>query len=169
MKKILLAIAAGIVAAAMFSNCSTKNAEAENTEAQTVTIAPLPDSVVISELNNDSLLRPDYKVERVTVIDFNAPWCVPCRMLTPSFDAVADSLHTTVDFYSVNIDMMQATANAFGVQAIPTLVVMTPNDSVRAYVGLDPYLDGVDTDTISSAEVLTSHITPALFNIITEK
>jgi len=166
MKKIFLSLAGVVLAAAMMTSCSGKTETTDNEAESAATVAALPDSVVVKVLDNDSLLRPDSKVERLTVIDFNAPWCGPCRMLTPSFDAVADSLHETVDFYSVNIDMMTATAKAFGIQAIPAVVVMSPADSTRTYVGLDPYLDGVDMDSIEGPEQLTRLLTPALFKVL---
>ncbi len=166
MKNLFLSMAGAVLAAAMITSCSGKNATTDAETESVATIAALPDSVVVEALDNDSLLRPDYKVERLTVIDFNASWCGPCRMLAPSFDAVADSLHQTVDFYSVDIDRMTATAEAFGIEAIPAVVVMSPADSTRTYVGLDPYLEGVDMDSIKSPGELTRYLTPALFKVL---
>lgn len=137
MKKFFLSMASALVAAAMITSCSSKS---ESTDSETSTeataVATLPDTVIVATLDNDSLLRPDSKVDRLTVIDFNATWCGPCQMLKPSFDAVADSLHKSIDFYSVDIDNMKATADAFGINAIPAVVILSPADSVRTYVGL---------------------------------
>lgn len=166
MKKFFVMMAAVLASAAVMTACTDKKAEAA---AEATVVAALPDSVTVMELTNDSLLRPDYKVERLTVIDFNAVWCGPCQMLKPSFHAVADSLHGKVDFYSVDIDNMKATANAFGVQAIPTLVVMSPADSTRTYVGLEPYVKGVNLDSIQSIEELNGYLTPGLIKVIEGK
>lgn len=165
MKKFLLLIAAVLALASMMMSCSgTKTGEATDENV----LAPLPDSVYVQKLENDSLLRPDTKVERLTVLDFNAVWCGPCQLLKPSFHAAADSLHGKVDFYSVDIDSMRATADAFKIQAVPTIVILSPADTVRTYLGLDPYIKGFDPDTIQTIEQFGSYITPQLIKIIEE-
>ncbi len=178
MKKffMMLALACGLVA--VTSACSSKAGDStcDHDCDSTCTKAGCADSAAVETadassavktLTDDNLLRPDMKVERLTVIDFNATWCGPCRMLTPSFDAVAEELHSQADFYSVDIDNMKATADAFGIQAIPAIVVLSPDAPTRTYVGLDPYLKGVDLDKVESNEALTAILTPAFRTVIT--
>lgn len=71
----------------------------------------------------------------VCVIDFWAPWCGPCRMQGPIFDSVSDDFAEkgkAVSFCKVNVDEQPAVAGRFGVQSIPTLVVL--KDGVEADV-----------------------------------
>ena len=171
----MLALAFGAVV--LPSACSSKSGDStcdhecgENCDkAACADSAATAAAEYVKKVDNDSLLRPDTKVERLTVIDFNATWCGPCRLLAPSFDAVADSLRGEADFYSVDIDDMKETANAFGIQAIPAVVVLSPDAPARTYVGLDPYVEGVDMDKVENAEALTAIITPRLLKIVTEK
>ena len=71
----------------------------------------------------------------VTVVDFWAAWCGPCRMLSPIVEELAGEM-TDVKFAKVNVDEEPALANAFRVNAIPTLVLMKDGKAVGQSVGL---------------------------------
>ncbi len=175
MKKIFLALAAAVAAAGMMTSCGEKTAATATTENDSI-VAPLPDTTVVCILKDDSLLRPDKKVERVTVIDFNATWCQPCRLLAPSFDAVADELHGKADFYSVDVDVNRFTAQAFNVGSIPNITILTPEGKVVSYIGLtlmDPttkesVISEATLDSIETPEQLTSVVTPAFRSLVEE-
>ena len=71
----------------------------------------------------------------VTVVDFWASWCGPCRMLSPIVEELAGEM-TDVRFAKVNVDEEPGLANAFRVDAIPTLVFMKDGQAVGQTVGL---------------------------------
>ena len=60
--------------------------------------------------------------DKTVIIDFWAPWCAPCRMFAPIFEAAADK-HPDILFAKVNTEEEQALASAFGIRSIPTLMV----------------------------------------------
>ena len=69
----------------------------------------------------------------VCAVDFWAPWCGPCRMQGPIFESVAEDLAgTPAKFFKVNVDEAPEVAARFGVQSIPTLLVL--KDGVEADV-----------------------------------
>lgn len=62
---------------------------------------------------------------RVTVVDFSAPWCGPCQVLHPMFeDAASKSTEAGIAFARVDVDESPDLASTFGVMSIPTIVVL---------------------------------------------
>nr|WP_276933816.1 thioredoxin [Globicatella sulfidifaciens] len=73
--------------------------------------------------------------EGLTLVDFWAPWCGPCRMQSPVIDELAEELAGQVDFYKMNVDEEQETAREFGIMSIPTLLVKKDGEVVEKLVG----------------------------------
>ncbi|MCW6682631.1 thioredoxin [Aerococcaceae bacterium NML160702] len=73
--------------------------------------------------------------EGLTVVDFWAPWCGPCRMQTPIIDKLSAELEGKVEFFKMNVDEEQATAQQFGIMSIPTLIVKKDGEVVEKLVG----------------------------------
>ncbi|NGX44757.1 MAG: Thioredoxin [Candidatus Anoxychlamydiales bacterium] len=72
----------------------------------------------------------------VTLIDFFAEWCGPCRMLAPVVEEVATSLKDKASFGKVDIDKQVKLATEYQVTSIPTLVLFKEGKEVDRIVGL---------------------------------
>ena len=72
------------------------------------------------------------------LIDFWAPWCGPCRMLSPIVDEVAKDHRAALKVVKVNIDEEPELAGEFGVMSIPTLVLMKNGKIAASAVGVRP-------------------------------
>ncbi len=71
------------------------------------------------------------------LIDFYADWCVPCQMLTPVIDEIAQELDT-LKVCKVNVDEQPGLAGQFNVVSIPTLVLMKDGKPAANAVGVLP-------------------------------
>lgn len=60
--------------------------------------------------------------ERPALIDFYAPWCGPCKSLSPVLDELAKEYAGKIDIYKVNVDDEQELASLFRIRSVPTLV-----------------------------------------------
>lgn len=73
--------------------------------------------------------------EGVAIIDFWAPWCGPCRMQGPIFEALAEEMDGQVEFFKMNVDDEPKTAQEFGIMSIPTLIIKKNGQVVEKLVG----------------------------------
>ena len=72
----------------------------------------------------------------VTVVDFWATWCAPCRMVAPVFEGVAEKMQGKAVFGKVNVDDEEGLAIRYGISAIPTMLVFKNGEVVAKHVGL---------------------------------
>ena len=70
----------------------------------------------------------------ITMVDFWASWCGPCKMLSPIVDEISEE-RTDIKVCKVNVDEQPELAAAFRVESIPTLVVMKDGKAVNGAVG----------------------------------
>ena len=88
-------------------------------------------------ITNENFQAEVLDAKGTVLIDFWAPWCGPCRMLSPLIDEVA-AAHSEVKVGKINGDEQQELAAQFGVMSIPTLVVFKDGQKVNESVGLIP-------------------------------
>jgi thioredoxin 1 len=72
----------------------------------------------------------------VSLIDFNAPWCGPCRAQEPIIQQLAEQFTGQAIIAEMNVDENQETAIALGIQSIPTLALFKDGKEVKRFVGL---------------------------------
>ncbi|MEZ5305684.1 MAG: thioredoxin [Pyrinomonadaceae bacterium] len=84
------------------------------------------------------------------LVDFWAEWCMPCRMIGPSIETVAEELSGKAAVYKMNVDENMNVPQRYGVRGIPTLIVFKGGEQVERIVG------AVSKDAIQ--EALTKHI-----------
>ena len=73
----------------------------------------------------------------VVIVDFWAPWCGPCRMFAPTFEAVSEQ-YPNVVFAKLNTEDQQELAASFNIRSIPTLMVFREKVIIFTQAGMLP-------------------------------
>ena len=97
----------------------------------------------------DELINRD----TLTVVDFSATWCMPCRMLKPILERVTE-VFDDVDFFEIDIDDNEEIAKRYRIFSVPTLVCFKSGKKIDSLVGLNSYDDIVEfIDNADNAEI----------------
>lgn len=89
----------------------------------------------VNDHNFDSeVLNSDLPV----LIDFWAPWCGPCRMMSPVVDELADEVDGRLRVVKVNVDEAPATAQKFRISSIPSFAVVRNGEVQTQFAGAVP-------------------------------
>lgn len=72
----------------------------------------------------------------VVLVDFNAPWCGPCRFQEPIIKDIAEQFKGQATVREINVDENRETAIRFGIQSIPTLILFKNGEEIKRFIGL---------------------------------
>ena len=94
----------------------------------------------MSEMNitKNNFEREVLHSDKPVLIDFWAPWCGPCRMLSPVISEIAEEYGDKIKVCKVNVDDEGELAASFNVMSIPTLVVVKDGKVTNSAVGVRP-------------------------------
>ena len=83
----------------------------------------------------DTTFRPFVQGNSVSLVDFWAPWCGPCRMVSPVVEQLAVEYDGRVAFGKLNVDENPGTSAQFNIMGIPTLLIFRKGRNVDSIVG----------------------------------
>lgn len=75
-------------------------------------------------------------VDEPVLVDFWAEWCMPCRMLAPTIDAIAADYEGKARVGKVDTDANRETAMKYGISAIPTVILFQKGEVKKKFVGM---------------------------------
>lgn len=91
-------------------------------------------SQYVDELTNETF--PAFIAEGLTLMDFWAPWCGPCRAIAPIVEELAAQYAGKLKVGKVNVDDEGAVAQSFGIMSIPTLIIFKDGQIAEKVVGM---------------------------------
>lgn len=93
---------------------------------------------MVVEINTNNFESEVVNHQGITVVDFFADWCGPCRKLGPILEEVEQELSSKVKFTKINTDNNIEMAKKYQVSGLPTLMVFKNGEPAERMVGLMP-------------------------------
>lgn len=89
-------------------------------------------TIDVNEENFDSVVMNS---DKPVLVDFWAEWCGPCKMLTPTIEALAEEYKDSSSIVKINVDDSPAIATKYGIRSIPSILLFNNGDVVEQRVG----------------------------------
>ena len=134
MRRFLFAIAILLV----FTACNNKAGEGQDemTDASGKAKSEMPVATADDEGQDEWSKQTTIMSSKPMVIDFFATWCGPCKQLAPILDEIEKHHKGDVIFKRIDVDQEPELAQEFRIEAIPTLMFVTPKGDYQTLMGL---------------------------------
>ena len=96
---------------------------------------------MIKEVNDKNFNEEIANSDSIVVVDFWAPWCGPCKMLSPVIEELAKEMGKEVKFAKVNVDENPMISSKYRIASIPTVMVFSKDTVKETMVGFRPKAD----------------------------
>lgn len=93
-------------------------------------------SANVKEFTDQNFEQEVLKSAEPVLVDFWAEWCMPCRMLAPTIDKIADSFAGKVKVGKVDTDSNRDISIKYGINAIPTVILFQNGQVAQKFVGM---------------------------------
>ncbi len=92
----------------------------------------------IEELNENTFENSVLKSSKLVLVDFWAPWCGPCRKMTPVLEQIQNEMTDSIQINKVDTDKYPKLASEYGVFSLPSLLLFKDGEVKEVMVGLMP-------------------------------
>lgn len=95
-------------------------------------------SETVLELTDANFETEVVSADQPVLVDFWAEWCMPCRMLAPVIDEIAQEYDGKLKVGKVDTDANREISVKYGISAIPTIILFDKGEVVKKFVGVTP-------------------------------
>lgn len=95
-------------------------------------------SETVLELTDANFETEVVSADQPVLVDFWAEWCMPCRMLAPVIDEIAQEYEGKLKVGKVDTDANREISVKYGISAIPTIILFDKGEVVKKFVGVTP-------------------------------
>ncbi len=97
------------------------------------------------QVNDENFKKEVLESEELVLVDFWAPWCMPCRMLAPTIEEIAEEMDGKIKVCKMNVDENVQYPQEYGIMSIPTVMLFKDGQVVETMIGLQPKEEIVKT------------------------
>ena len=123
-------------ATCMSGSCASLGPPVASIEKSTTPPVLEKESTSVIHLTDSNFQAEVLQTNKPVLVDFWAPWCGPCRMIGPVVEDLAAENAGKAKVAKVNVDESPATASAYGITSIPTLMIFKDGKPIDQFVGL---------------------------------
>lgn len=89
-------------------------------------------------LTDQNFSEEVFKSQKPILVDFWAEWCVPCQMIAPILQEIAEEFEGKIKIGKLNVDENPLISATFSVDAIPTLILFKNGKIIQRFIGVQP-------------------------------
>lgn len=93
---------------------------------------------VIDEINETNFENLVLKSDKLTLVDFYAQWCGPCRKMSPVLEQIQNEMTEDIKIVKMDADKCPNTASEYGVFSLPSMIIFKNGEVKEVMVGLMP-------------------------------
>ena len=99
----------------------------------------------VIEITDENFVEEVKNSQVPVLLDFWAEWCMPCKMLAPVIEEIADDFAGQIKVGKLDTDNARDAALEFGISAIPTVIIFDKGEVAHRFVGLQQKADLVES------------------------
>ena len=92
----------------------------------------------VIEINDNQFEQEVINSEKLTIVDFWAPWCGPCRKMSPILDEIAEEMKNDIKVVKINTDINLKSATEYQIASLPSVYIFKSGEAKEVLAGLTP-------------------------------
>lgn len=93
---------------------------------------------MVQEINDNNFESKVINSENISIVDFWAPWCGPCRKMSAVIDEVATEFQGKINVFKINTDDNLKSAKEYSISGLPSILIFKDGKPIERLVGLMP-------------------------------